>query len=211
VGLVGGIGSGKSTISRRAAERFGFVLIDGDAVGHAALTDPAVRSQLVERFGEGILGADGAVDRRSLAARVFGRSEDQVASKAALERIVHPLIEETFRDRIAAAQRDGAPAVLLDAAVLFEAGWQRFCDLVVFVDAPAELRRSRVAGRGWSEAEWRRREESQLSLDEKRRRSNAVIENSASLDEAADGLVAAIGQSCGGVFVEAAAAIGTIV
>lgn len=202
MGLVGGIGSGKSTIARRTAQRFGFAQIDGDAAGHAALAAPRVRSELTQRFGESILAADGSIDRRALAARVFGQSEDHAAAKASLEQIVHPLIEASFRDQIAAARRDGAPAVLLDAAVLFEAGWQQFCDFVVFVDVPAELRRLRVAGRGWSETEWRRREDSQLSLGEKRRRANVVIENSASPDEAADALVAALGDFCGGTFAK---------
>jgi len=207
VGLVGGIGSGKSTIARRTAQRFGFALIDGDAAGHAALLDENVKGQLTHRFGETILAPDGSIDRRALAARVFGASEDHASAKAALERIVHPLIEDVFRDRIAAARRDGAAAALLDAAVLFEAGWQEFCDVVVFVEAPSEVRRSRIADRGWSEAEWRRREDSQLSLDEKRRRANLVISNAASLDEAVDALVAAVGEFCGGSVAQAAVAV----
>ena len=202
MGLVGGIGSGKSAIARRTAERFGFVLIDGDAAGHAALADPIVRTELAQQFGDSIFVADGSVDRRALAARVFGSSEDHSAAKVSLERIVHPLIEDAFRKGIAAARRDGSPAVLLDAAVLFEAGWQQFCDVVVFVDASSEVRRSRIASRGWSEDEWRRRESSQLSLEVKRRRAHRTIENTASLDEAVDALVATIGEFCGGSFRE---------
>jgi dephospho-CoA kinase len=209
VGLVGGIGSGKSTIARRTAQRFGFALIDGDAAGHAALLDERVRSQLTQRFGEAIVSRDGTIDRRELAKRVFGATEDHAAAKADLERIVHPLIEDVFRNRIAAARCDGAPAVLLDAAILFEAGWQEFCDVVIYVEAPFDVRRLRVADRGWSESEWRRREESQLSLDEKRRRANHVISNAASLDEAVDALVAAVGEFCGGSFGESVVAAGS--
>jgi dephospho-CoA kinase len=209
VGLVGGIGSGKSTIARRAAQRFGFALIDGDAAGHAALMNEVVRSQLMHRFGETIVASDGSIDRSALAARVFGATEDHAAAKIDLERIVHPLIEAVFRERIAVARRDGAAAVLLDAAVLFEAGWQGFCDVVVFVDAPFDVRRSRVADRGWSEAEWRLREDAQLSIDEKRRRANLVISNAGSLDEAVDALVAAVGEFCGGTFTQANFAVGS--
>lgn len=211
MGLVGGIGSGKSTIARRTAQRFGFALIDGDAAGHAALTDERVRAQLAHRFGEAILAADRSIDRSALAARVFGNTDEHAAAKADLERIVHPLIEGVFRDRIAAARRDGAAALLLDAAVLFEAGWQGFCDIVVFIDAPCDVRRSRVADRGWSEAEWRRREDAQLSLEEKRRRANLVISNAASLDEAVDALVAAVGEFCGGSFSQSLVALGSTV
>ncbi|MDQ3329990.1 MAG: dephospho-CoA kinase [Planctomycetota bacterium] len=211
MGLVGGIGSGKSTIARRASERFGFALIDGDAAGHRALTMNDVRNQLKERFGDGIFSTDGSVERSALARRVFGASAEHAAAKADLERITHPVIRQEFREKIASATASGAPAVLLDAAVLFEAGWQEFCDGVVYVDAPDEVRHSRIAERGWTAADWRRREASQMSLDEKRRRANMVISNAASLDEAVDALVAAVGEMCDRSFVESTSVAGSTV
>jgi len=197
VGLVGGVGSGKSTLTRRAAELFGLAAIDGDAAGHRALADEDVRAQIRTLFGDAVLTDDGQVDRRELARRVFGPREEHVAAKAALERATHPAIGHTFREEIAAARAAGSPAILLDAAILLEAGWREFCDLVVYIDTPEAVRRSRVAARGWSEDEWRRREAAQLSLDEKRRRADAVVDNSGTLDAAAESLAAVIERRCG--------------
>ncbi len=197
VGLVGGVGSGKSTLTRRAAELFGLVAIDGDAAGHRALADSTVKFHIQRHFGESVLASDGTIDRAALAALVFGTSSEHERNKAMLEQLTHPVICREFHQRIASARATAAPAVLLDAAVLLEAGWRDLCDAVLFIDVPDHLRRSRVAARGWSEAHWRRREASQLSLAEKRRQADAVIDNSGVLDTAVEALVAAIERICG--------------
>lgn len=196
MGLVGGVGSGKSTLARRTAERYGLVVVDADAAGHRALLDPAVKARVRQRFSDGVFGAEGQVDRSRLAKLVFGPSPEHSAAKADLEAITHPVIRREFEQRIANAQASGAPAVLLDAAVLLEADWQDVCDAVVFVDAPESLRKARAATRGWSEAEWVRREASQLPLREKRLRADAAIDNSGALDAAADELAATIERLC---------------
>ena len=192
MGLVGGVGSGKSTLARRAAELYGFAVIDGDAAGHRALADASVKSRLRERFGDAVFTTDGSVNRSAVARLVFGPTPDHTSAKADLEKITHPEIRREFREQIAAARAAGAPAVLLDAAVLVEAGWRDLCDALIFVDAPREMRRSRVAERGWSEAEWQRREASQLSVEEKRRRADVIIENSDSSAVAAEALATAV-------------------
>ncbi len=196
MGLVGGVGSGKSTLARRAADRFGFVVIDADAAGHRALSDPDVESQIRRRFGDDVFSVDGAVDRSKLAKLVFGTGPEFTEAKADLEAITHPVIRREFERRIAEATASGAPAVLFDAAVLLESGWRDACDAVLFVEAPEVVRKERVASRGWSQGDWARREASQLPLDEKRRRSDAVIDNSGSLDAAAGELAAAIERLC---------------
>ena len=197
VGLVGGVGSGKSTLTRRAAELFGLAAIDGDAAGHRALIDPAVNIHIQRHFGDAVMTSDGSIDRAALANRVFGASPEHQRDKALLEQLTHPVIRREFHERIAAARAAGAAAILLDAAVLLEAGWRELCDAVVFIDAPEHLRRSRAADRGWSEQQWRRREASQLSLAEKRRHADAVIDNSGTLDAAAESLAGTIEQICG--------------
>jgi dephospho-CoA kinase len=202
VGLVGGVGSGKSTLTRRAAERFGFAVIDGDAAGHRALANDDVNTQLKSRFGTAVISPSGEINRSALAKLVFGDKPEHAAAKSDLERITHPLIRQEFHQRIKTARSEGVPAVLLDAAVLIEAGWQDFCDVIAFIDVPATIRLARIADRGWTEAEWRRREASQLPLDEKRRRANIIVSNSGSLDQAVDALVAAVGETCGESFVE---------
>lgn len=197
VGLVGGVGSGKSTLTRRAADLFGLAAIDGDAAGHRALDDHDVKIQIRRHFGDAVFTSEATVDRSVLAQKVFGSSNSHASDKAALEQITHPFIRSEFREQIALAKAAGAAAILLDAAVLFEAGWREFCDVVIFVDAPEHLRWSRIADRGWSETAWRRREASQLPLEEKRRLADAAIDNSGTLDNAAEALAGTIERLCG--------------
>jgi dephospho-CoA kinase len=173
VALVGGVGSGKSAAAAEFARR-GAVVIDGDALGHKVLRDPVARDAVVSRFGPGVLDGDNHIDRRKLGAVVFAEPE----RRKELEAIVHPLILARIEDAIAQARRDTAPAVVLDAAVLLEAGWKHGVSKLVFVEAPADVRLQRVKGRGWSEDEWRRREAAQLPLTQKREKADHVLDNS---------------------------------
>jgi dephospho-CoA kinase len=161
------------------------VLINGDEVGHEVLTHTVVQEAIRERFGDGVFDGAGQIDRRSMGQVVFGPSDEKRVARHDLERIVHPRIRETFVNRIAEAEAAKKRAVLLDAAVLFEAGWNDLCHAIVFIDVPRGERLSRLhAGRGWDEAEVERREASQVSLETKRSRSNFVIDNAQSVDEA---------------------------
>lgn len=182
VGLIGGIGAGKTTVARRFAE-LGALVIDADKAGHEALLDPAVRATLIERFGLGILDGEGAIDRKQLGLVVFG----DAAKRRALEEVVHPVIRNVFVEKIATAMADpGVPLIVLDAAVLLEAGWGDACDKVVFVDVPRARRLERLqGGRGWTEEELARREAAQLPLEEKRRRADVVLANGGDPDECA--------------------------
>jgi dephospho-CoA kinase len=186
LGIVGGIGSGKSSVARWVVSHdTGVVLINGDEVGHEVLTHKAVQEAIRQRFGDGVIDGAGQIDRRSLGQIVFGPSDEKRVARHDLERIVHPRIRETFVNRIAEAEAAKKRAVLLDAAVLFEAGWNDLCHAIVFIDVPRGERLSRLrAGRGWDEAEVERREASQVSLETKRNRSNFVIDNAQSVDEA---------------------------
>lgn len=184
VGLVGGIGAGKSTVAAALAER-GAVVLDADAIGHALLDQTPSRELVVERFGEGVLDPTdpSRVDRKALGAIVFA---DPAALKD-LERILHPRMRRTFEKAIARASRRSAQAVVLDAAILFEAGWDDLCDLVVFVDSPRDVRLARLAeSRGWTAEQLEARERAQLALDEKRSRADMVVRN--------DGDASALGQ-----------------
>jgi len=100
--------------------------------------------------------------------------------RRALETIVHPYIERRFQEQLDQAALDrSCPFVILDAAILLEAGWQRFCTAVVFVDAPRAQRLARLAQfRGWSGDELAKRERAQLNLDEKKARADFVLDNS---------------------------------
>jgi len=178
IGLLGGIGSGKSTVAAELA-RLGCAVVDADRIGHELLTDPTVKDRLRALWGEGILDAAGGVSRPAVARRVFGSPEHL----AELNALLHPRIRERMIARIAAAQTDPAvQAVVVDAALLLETDWQDLCTCFVFVQAGDGDRAARVAReRGWDRAEWQRREKSQKPLDIKAAGADHVIDNSSSL------------------------------
>jgi len=180
VGLIGAIGSGKSAVAAAFA-RQGAVVVSGDIAGHETLRQPEIRKQVVLRWGRDLLDDKGEINRRKLAAIVF----NEPADRRALEALVFPWIEQRLRERIAAAKKDlSVPLIILDAAVMLEAGWNEECDRLLFVDAPTPLRLDRLAeGRGWTEKEVRNRERAQLPSNEKRIRADAILDNSGTLDE----------------------------
>jgi dephospho-CoA kinase len=186
IGLTGTIGSGKSAFASMLARRGAFV-IDADRVGHELLEKPEVRDQVAARFGETVLKHQGRavragsrIDRAALGAMVFADEK----TRRALEAIVHPRMRARFQAEIERQRRLGeASLIVLDAAILFEAGWHELCDRVVFIDAPLRERLSRVAQeRGWSPAALEAREASQFPGEEKRRRADLVLYNGAALD-----------------------------
>ncbi|HNX27222.1 MAG TPA: dephospho-CoA kinase [Phycisphaerae bacterium] len=165
IGLVGGVGSGKSA----AADIFrslGCEVIDADAVGHEVLQLPQVAAELGKIFGRQIFDAENRISRPALAKKVFGCRNAENLHR--LEAVVHPVMWERFMAAIRDAANKGVIAVVLDAAVLFEAGWDSLCSCTIFVDSAADVRRRRVLQtRGWDENKWRQRENSQFSLDKK--------------------------------------------
>jgi dephospho-CoA kinase len=179
IGLIGGIGSGKSQVATAFA-RNGARVIAGDQLGQAALRDPDIRARVASRWGGAVLDEHGDIDRRRLGAIVFADS----AERKALEAIVHPWIRRHILADIDKARRDpGVPLIVLDAAIMLEAGWNEVCDRLVYIEAPRAVRLERVARqRGWSEKEVDARERAQLPLTEKVVRADHVLDNSASLE-----------------------------
>lgn len=178
VGLIGGIGSGKSAAAT-AFTRRGARVVNADALGHEALKQPAIRDRLVALWGKGVLDAAGQVDRPKVAAIVFR----DPAELRRLEQVVHPYIASRIDQEVGRAATEGISLVVVDAAVLLEAGWDRFCDRVVFVDAPAELRRRRVTeARGWAAQGWEDREAAQLPLTVKYARADHVVDNASTFE-----------------------------
>jgi len=154
----------------------GAKVISGDQLGHEALAQPDIQKKVIERWGPQLLDEKGEVDRRRLGAIVFADPRE----RAALEVLVFPWIERRFREEIARAESDPDIAlVVLDAAIMLEAGWNRVCDRLVYVDAPREVRLRRLAEqRGWSAEEVAARENVQMPLAEKRQRADFVIDSS---------------------------------
>lgn len=172
IGLVGGIGSGKSLVGSMLAE-LGCLVCHSDELARAALADPAIRDELVRLWGRSVLDASGAIDRRAVAQVVFADPTE----RKRLESIVHPWIESARR-RMFAAAPPGTRALVLDAPLLLEVGLQRECDAIVFVDSPKADRLRRLAGsRGWDAAELDRREAAQWPLDRKRAAAHHVVVN----------------------------------
>jgi dephospho-CoA kinase len=172
VGLVGGIGSGKSFVADLFA-RHGGRVIDADKLGHEALRQPEIREKVVARFGPGVLGGDGEVVRRWLAEVVFA---DATALRD-LEAVVFPYIGRRAAEEVARAKAEGARIIALDAAVMLEAGWNGVCDRLVYVHAPRAVRRGRLAARGWTDSQTAAREQAQLPLAEKAARADAAVDN----------------------------------
>ncbi|MBL8763039.1 MAG: dephospho-CoA kinase [Phycisphaerae bacterium] len=173
IGLCGGIGSGKSEVAGVLRD-LGCVVADSDAQAREALRVPRVREQLVAWWGSGVLDPRGEIDRSRVASIVFAAP----AERARLESLLHPMVRAGRHALLERAGRDGAIALVIDAPLLHEAAVDRECDWIIFVDAPREVRLERVRrSRGWDEAELARREASQLTPDDKMRRSDFVVAN----------------------------------
>ena len=181
IGLTGGIASGKSTAARYLGE-LGAHVIDADRLGHRAYEpDTAAFKQVVEVFGDAVIAADGTIDRRALGSMVFG----QPGELKKLTDIVWPEIRRLAGLEIE-AQRARQPdgVVVLEAAVMVEAGWQRSLDEVWVVAVEPEVAIERAMARdGLTADEVRARLKAQTSNAERRRHADVVIDNSAGLDE----------------------------
>lgn len=174
IGLVGGIGSGKSSVAA-ALEREGALIIDADAMARAALDRPEVLAKLVEWWGPDVIDSHGRADRRQIAARVF----DDDVERRRLEAVVHPIVAAGRDQMIAEARANpNVRAIVLDVPLLLEVGMADLCDRIVFVRAPRELRLKRLAAsRGWDEAELARREKKQWPLDRKLQFAHDILDN----------------------------------
>lgn len=158
-------------------------------MGHQALRDPEVRHRLVERLGKSILNETGEIDRNRLADQVFHDSASSLKARRDLEDIVHSWIRLRIQEEMSELQPGDLDLVVLDAALLLEAGWDRQCDMVIYVDTPRELRELRVRkNRDWSPEELQRREACQLPLNEKQQRADRTISNRGDLGSATDEL-----------------------
>jgi dephospho-CoA kinase len=178
VGLTGGIGAGKSTVAAMLAER-GAIVVDADAIAREVV-EPGTPTlaKLVERFGSGILRPDGSLDRPALAAVAF--VDD--ATRKELEAITHPAIGALAWERDAAAP-EGA-VIVHDHPLLVETGLAELMDVVVVVDAPAEVQLDRLLRfRRMSEADARARMAAQATREDRVAAADVVIDNAGTVEE----------------------------
>ena len=180
IGLTGGIGTGKSTLAAALAD-LGASLIDADAEGHAAYRSgsPGWR-RVADLFGEGVIGSDGEIDRKALGAVVF----HDAAAMRRLNEAIHPLIRERVERRLAALRAEDARIAVLNAALLFQAGWDDLADEVWTVTAPPGAAAERLAARsGLATDEAQARVETQGPQSLFRERTDVIIENDGSTED----------------------------
>ena len=174
VGILGGIGCGKSTVAR-TFERFGAIVLDADEIAHEVSEQPEVVAKIVATFGTDVVDESGRIDRPELARRVFG--PENAASRAQLERLIHPRVRQQLDHELEQARRARVSLVVLDIPLLPESRYRDECDVIVFVRVPFEVRLERVSERGWTEEELVTREASQMPIDEKASIAGIVVDN----------------------------------
>lgn len=180
IGLTGGVGTGKSTVSQFLQE-MGAVLLDADKIGHESyLPGSPAWKDLIAAFGEGILQEDRSIDRKKLGAVVFGNPD----ALKTLNGIVHPRMRDMIKGKLEALRARGTPVVVLEAAILFETGWDALVDEKWVTDAPEETVIRRVKNRNnWSEEQIRGRIKAQMPRQERCARATVVVDTDCTLDE----------------------------
>ncbi len=176
VGLTGGLGSGKSTVSKMLADR-GAVVLDADAFAHDAVrAGTAGFDRVVARFGGEIVGRDGELDRAALASIVFN---DEPALRD-LEAIVHPEVRRMIEEGVGANAGTDRVVVLVNP-LLIEMGTHRDCDVVVVVSTSPRTQLERVTARGMDRGDAEARMANQVPLDERAKHADVLLDNDGSL------------------------------
>lgn len=183
VGLTGGIACGKSTVAEMLVRR-GAHFLSADKLAHQLYApDTVVYNELIRAFGNGILGADGSIDRAKLAKAVFPDRVDE------LNAIVHPAVIEAQKRWMSEVELDDPHGVaVVEAALIFEAGVEKDFDKIIVVTCGSEQKIERFARRmalalDQARIEVERRSAAQLTDEEKKRRADYVIANSGSIEE----------------------------
>lgn len=179
VGLTGGIGSGKSTVAAMLADH-GAEVIDADRLAREVV-EPGTAGfdEVIERFGDEVVAADGGLDRARLAEIVFADE----AARSDLNAIVHPRVGDRIASRLAQFSAEDEGIVVVDVPLLVEVGAERGYTAIVVVTAPEEIRAQRVVdSRGLSPEQARARIRSQASDDERLAVATHVVDNSGDLD-----------------------------
>ena len=181
IGLTGGIGTGKTAVAR-ILEELGAAILDADRVGHEVyLPGRPAYDGIVAEFGAEVVAEDGSIDRKKLGPIVFSAPE----KLARLNAITHPRMKEMMREKLADADRSGAKVAVLEAALLFDAGWDDLADevWVTVVDAETAARRASERSGIPVEQVLERIQKAQMASEERIRRSDVVIDTSGTLED----------------------------
>jgi dephospho-CoA kinase len=183
IGILGGIGSGKSTVANQFA-KLGCKVIDTDEIAHELLERADVIQKVKASFGQAIFNSQGKIDRRKLAKIVF---EDS-AKISILNEIIHPLVLARTEALIKEySGQNEVKAIVLDMPLLLEVGWEKRCDKVIFVDCRGDLRLQRAEKMGiLNEEALKIRENFQISLDKKKSIADNTIDNNSGFEALAE-------------------------
>ena len=172
-GITGGMGAGKTTVLTLLSE-LGACTADADAIVHGLYAPDGPGARLVhDRWGDDVMDAAGAVDRRQVAARVF----TDPAERTWLNSVIHPLVRDRLR-----RQESAAGTLFAAVPLLYESGWEADFTAVIAVWSPPQTVRERLRQRGWSDTEIATREATQIPADEKLRRAHYAIINNGSVE-----------------------------
>lgn len=182
IGLLGGPGSGKSTVAGCFAE-LGYGVVNADQLNHTVLARPDIVRQLAEIFGTIILDDCGNIDRKALSAIVFSSKDGGNLHK--LVDVVHPEVFKLMEAEIAGYEKkQQVCGIVLDIPLLLEVGLEKRCDYLIFVSVEDRIRRRRlVENRNWDENLIKNIENSQIFLDKKREISDYIVENSSDISD----------------------------
>jgi len=174
IGIIGGVGSGKSTVAAEFG-KLGCKVVDADKITHELLEEKVAREKIVGLFGEAILDSAGKIDHKKLADVVFADA-DKLSS---LNKIIHPLVLGRAEELIKQYNNQNeVKAIVLDMPLLVEVGWARRCDKLIFVDCKRQLRVDRAKKMGvFDENQVKIRENFQISLDNKAKLTDNIIDN----------------------------------
>jgi dephospho-CoA kinase len=173
IGIVGGVGSGKSTVAAELG-KLGCKVIDADKIAHELLEKKSVKEKILKYFGPGILNPKGKIDRRKLAGIVFSDAR----KLASLNRVIHPLVFEKTEKLIEKYKsQKKVKAIVLDMPLLVEVGWTKQCDELIFINCKQKIRAKRAEKMGFNKNQLKIRENFQISLDKKAKLTDNIIEN----------------------------------
>jgi dephospho-CoA kinase len=179
IGILGGIGSGKSTVAAHFA-KLGCKVIDADEIAHKLLETPAVKKQIISLLGKNVLDPAGRINHKKIADIVFNDAQKLLS----LNSIIHPLVLAHAEQLITQYnQQENVKAIVLDMPLLVEVGWHNRCDKLIFVDCSLDLRVDRAQKTGFFDKnQLKIRENFQISLDKKASIADNTISNSSSFE-----------------------------
>ena len=177
IGIIGGIGSGKSTVAQMFGA-LGCIVADADANISLVLQQVEVQHTLREWWGDAVFTEEQVLDRSAIAGIVFADKDE----RKRLEALLHPLARSLQEEQFSKASSSTA-GLVIDAPLLIESGLDALCDTIVFVHVPFETRLKRVTeSRDWSKQDLQEREAAQLPLDKKEKKADYIVNNEGNLD-----------------------------